>query len=183
MDRHPLRRKELVVCSFTNERMPERVTGPGIADMHQDTLVDRLSERGDEVRRRRPGDPLEQFVADHSPGDRRHAHDPLRRLVEGRQARGQDLSERRGQWPATHGTRCDELLGKEGIPVRSGEHLMRDLRIRNATQDPGQLLDELAFIEARKVDLLEPGQAGKLRHDPQDRVPPMQRVDARGRDQ
>ena len=46
--------------------------------------------------RRRPGDPLEQLVADDAPGHRRHAHDPLRHLVERREACGQHLAERRG---------------------------------------------------------------------------------------
>ena len=48
MDRDPLGRKELVVGGLTNERVPERVSGRGIDDMHEHALLDRVSERRDE---------------------------------------------------------------------------------------------------------------------------------------
>jgi len=64
--------------------------------MQQHALLDGVPERRDQDGRGRSGDLLEQIVADHPPGNRRHTHDPLRHLVECREARGQHLAKRRG---------------------------------------------------------------------------------------
>jgi hypothetical protein len=94
MDRHSFGRKEVVIGSFTNERMAEPVCRHRIVDLHEHALFDGFPKRRKEGLRRDTGDSLEKLVAHHPPSDGRDPEDPLGRIVERGEARRQDLAQR-----------------------------------------------------------------------------------------
>jgi hypothetical protein len=83
------------------------------------------------------------------------ANDLLRPLLQSGQASGQDFAERCGQRPPTEAPCGHELLGEERIAVGALEHVVGHVGIRDAAQDPRQLLDQLGSIEAGEVEPFE----------------------------